>query len=180
MSDNHKIDRQKLLGWSRQKPNPLGEFGGGDIVIRLFQRLFPGAGVLDDESSFRDLGGYSLLLMDGVTWLRNEGIRTPPAPATLMKLDTVGAIRKALARQESVCEPVEPVAMTFSTLSSLRRSAAESLPAAENFGFDRDVVFGEGRGSLSRKPYPHAHPVVPREGSSEGRTPKLAWRHLSR
>ena len=127
----------------RGKPNPLGEFGGGDIVIRLFQRLFPGAGVLDDESSFRDLGGYSLLLMDGVTWLRNEGIGTPPAPATLMKLDTVGAIRKALARQESVCdpdEPVEPVAMTFSTLSSLRHCVRHPLLTANQLRVDRQIV----------------------------------------
>jgi len=34
------------------------------------------------------------------------------------------------------------------SFNHLRRSADESLPAAENFGFDRDVVFGEGRGSF--------------------------------
>ena len=132
MSDNHKIDRQKLLGWSRQKPNPLGEIGGGDIVIRLFRRLFPGAGVLNDESSFRDLGGYSLLLMEAVTWLRNEGIGAPPAPATLMKLDKIGAIRKALARQEPACAPdetMEPVAMRFSTLPSLSHCVRHPLLA---------------------------------------------------
>lgn len=30
----------------------------------------------------------------------------------------------------------------------VKRSAAGNLPAAGNFGFDRDVVFGEGRGSF--------------------------------
>ena len=134
--ENHKINRELLKTWADTcttiKSTPKG---ADDTVTQLFRHLFPDAGPLNDASSFQALGGHSLLVMEAVIWLRRACAVPELAPAELMRLDTIGAIRDALGLQPTCCTPTSsaaPVYLYPRRLPSLRHCVRHPITALKD------------------------------------------------